>query len=102
MKMKTERYQGIQVRLVLPFRFLTPFFSLCFRLLRNSPRPWVKHAPRPASPGSLKPSAQKAKSSISLQPYLNPLLFSLFPPSSDQIDKIDEMDYFCYFRTNYP
>jgi hypothetical protein len=37
MKMMTERYQGIQVRLVLPFRFLT-----------------------------------KAKSSISLQPYLNP------------------------------
>jgi hypothetical protein len=26
-------------------------------------------------------------------------LVSLFPPSSDQIDKIDEMDYFFYFRT---
>gem|GEM_PF-6216193 len=24
-----------------PFRFLTPFFALCSRLLRNSPRPWV-------------------------------------------------------------
>jgi hypothetical protein len=72
MKMMTERYRGIQVRLMLPFRFLTPFFALCFRLLRNSPRPWVKHARIPASPVSLKPSAQKAKSSISLQPYLNP------------------------------
>jgi len=70
MTMMTERYRGIQVRLVLPFRFLTPFFALCFRLLRNSPRPWVKHARSPASPGSLKPSTQKAKSSISLQPYL--------------------------------
>jgi len=36
MKMMTERYRGIHVRRVLPFRFLTPFFALCFRLLRIS------------------------------------------------------------------
>jgi len=54
-----------------PFRFLTPFFMPGFRRLRNSPRPWVKHAQRPASPGFLKPGMQKAKSSKSLQPDPN-------------------------------
>jgi len=39
------------------------------RLLRNSPRPWVKHAPSPALPGSLEKPHQKAKSSMSLNPY---------------------------------
>jgi len=39
------------------------------RLLRNSPRPWVRHAPSPASPGSLENPHQKAKSSMSLNPY---------------------------------
>jgi len=34
--MIAERYRGIQICLVLPFRFLTPFFALCFRLLRIS------------------------------------------------------------------
>jgi len=50
------------------FRFLTPFFDHSFRLLRNSPRPWVKHAPSPATPDSLKDWPQKAKSSMSLLP----------------------------------
>jgi len=51
------------------FRFLTPFIALCSRLLRNSPRPWVRHTRSSASLSSLKHSVQKAKSSISPQPY---------------------------------
>jgi len=35
------------------FRFLTPYLMLFFRLLRNSPRPWVRHTRSPALPGSL-------------------------------------------------
>jgi hypothetical protein len=35
------------------FRFLTPFLVLFFRLLRNSPRPWVRHTRSPALPDSL-------------------------------------------------
>jgi hypothetical protein len=53
-----------------PFRFFTPFFAMYFRLLRNSPRPWVKHAHSSASLSSLKHITQKAKSSKSLQPHL--------------------------------
>jgi len=41
------------------------------RLLRNSPRPWVRHTRSPALPGSLEKPHPKAKSSMSLQPYLN-------------------------------
>ena len=50
------------------FNAILPRFS---RLLRNSPRPWVKHAPSPAAPGSLEKPHQKAKSSMSLQPHQN-------------------------------
>jgi hypothetical protein len=41
------------------------------RRLRNSPRPWVKHAQRPTSSDSLEKTHQKAKSSMSLQPHQN-------------------------------
>ncbi len=34
------------------------------RLLRNSPRPWVKHTRSPATPDSLEKPHQKAKSSM--------------------------------------
>ncbi|MFO7981715.1 MAG: hypothetical protein R6V00_12930 [Candidatus Aminicenantes bacterium] len=45
---------------------------LCFsRLLRNSPRSWVRHTRRPASPDTLEKTHQKAKSSKSLNLYLN-------------------------------
>ena len=41
------------------------------RLLRNSPRPGVKHTRSPATPDSLEKPHQKAKSSMSLQPHQN-------------------------------
>jgi hypothetical protein len=41
------------------------------RRLRNSPRPWVRHTQRPASPNTLEKPHLKAKSSMSLQPHLN-------------------------------
>jgi len=41
------------------------------RLLRNSPRPWVKHTHRPTTSDSLEKPHQKAKSSMSLQPHQN-------------------------------
>jgi hypothetical protein len=41
------------------------------RLLRNSPRSWVRHTRRPASPGTLEKPHPKAKSSMSLHPHLN-------------------------------
>jgi len=41
------------------------------RRLRNSPRPWVKHAQRPTTSDSLEKTHQKAKSSMSLQPHQN-------------------------------
>jgi len=41
------------------------------RLLRNSPRPLVRHTRSPASPDSLEKPHPKAKSSMSLQPHLN-------------------------------
>jgi len=41
------------------------------RRLRNSPRPWVRHTHRPASLDTLEKPHPKAKSSMSLQPYLH-------------------------------
>ena len=41
------------------------------RRLRNSPRPWVRHTQRPASPDALEKPHPKAKSSMSLRPHLN-------------------------------
>jgi hypothetical protein len=48
------------------------------RLLRNSPRSWVRHTRRPALPGTLEKPHPKAKSSISLQPHLIFLRSRLF------------------------
>ena len=45
------------------------------RLLRNSPRPWVRHTHISALPSSLEKIHQKAKSSKSLQPYLYFILY---------------------------
>jgi hypothetical protein len=53
--------RSLQIFNAIPLRFS--------RLLRNSPRPWVKHAHSPSSPGSLEKTHQKAKSSMSLNPY---------------------------------
>jgi hypothetical protein len=41
------------------------------RRLRNSPRPWVRHTQRPASPDALEKPHPKAKSSMSPCPHLN-------------------------------
>jgi len=41
------------------------------RLLRNSPRPWVKHTRSPAPPDTLQKPHPKAKSFMALQPHLN-------------------------------
>jgi hypothetical protein len=41
------------------------------RLLRNSPRPWVRHTRRSALPSTLEKPHPKAKSSMSPYPYLN-------------------------------
>jgi len=41
------------------------------RRLRNSPRPWVRHTQRPASPDALEKPHPKAKSSMSPRPHLN-------------------------------
>jgi hypothetical protein len=40
------------------------------RLLRNSPRSWVRHTRRPALPGTLEKPHPKAKSSMSPRPHL--------------------------------
>jgi len=53
--------RSLQIFNAIPLRFS--------RRLRNSPRPWVRHAQRPATPDSLKKPHQKAKSSMSLNPY---------------------------------
>jgi hypothetical protein len=45
------------------------------RRLRNSPRPWVRHTQRPASPGTLEKPHPKAKSSMSPDPQLNFIRF---------------------------
>jgi hypothetical protein len=73
-----------------PFSLMKIKYGLCslkifnaillrfFRLLRNSPRSWVKHTRRPASPGTLEKPHPKAKSLKPLQPHLifiNSLLF---------------------------
>jgi len=50
------------------------FNAILFRFsrrLRNSPRPWVRHTQRPASPGALEKPHPKAKSSMSPHPHLN-------------------------------
>jgi hypothetical protein len=46
--------------------------------LRNSPRSWVKHAQRPTTSDSLEKPHQKAKSSMSLQPHQNFIIFKTF------------------------
>ena len=48
------------------------------RRLRNSPRPWVKHAQRPTTSDSLEKPHQKAKSSMSLQPHQNFIRYKSF------------------------
>jgi len=48
------------------------------RRLRNSPRPWVKHAQRPTTSDSLEKTHQKAKSSMSLQPQQNFIRYKSF------------------------
>jgi len=61
-----------QMNLRVWIRSLQIFNAILFRfsrLLRNSPRPWVKNAHSPSSPGSLEKTHQKAKSSMSLNPY---------------------------------
>jgi hypothetical protein len=45
------------------------------RLLRNSPRPWVRHTHSSASPSSLEKIHQKAKSSKSIQPHQYLILY---------------------------
>jgi len=52
---------SLQIFNAIPLRFS--------RLLRNSPRPWVRHTHSPATPDSLEKTHQKAKSSMSLQPH---------------------------------
>ncbi len=52
--------RSLQIFNAIPLRFS--------RLMRNSPRPWVKHAHSPASLDSLEKPHQKAKSSMSLNP----------------------------------
>jgi len=54
---------SLQIFNAIPLRFS--------RRLRNSPRPWVKHAQRPTTSDSLENTHQKAKSSMSLQPHQN-------------------------------
>jgi hypothetical protein len=54
---------SLQIFNAIPLRFS--------RRLRNSPRPWVKHAQRPTTSDSLEKTHQKAKSSMSLQPHQN-------------------------------
>jgi hypothetical protein len=53
--------RSLQIFNAIPLRFS--------RRLRNSPRPWVKHAQRPTTSDSLEKPHQKAKSSMSLNPY---------------------------------
>jgi len=67
-----RKHAEAKINLIVWIRSLQIFNAilLCFsRLLRNSPRPWVRHAPSPASPDSLEKPHQKAKSSMSLNPY---------------------------------
>jgi len=46
------------------------------RLLRNSPRPWVRHTQSPALPDGLEKPHPKAKSSMSPRPHLNFIRFT--------------------------
>ena len=56
----------VRIRSLQIFNAILLRFS---RRLRNSPRPWVKHAQRPTTSDSLEKTHQKAKSSMSLNPY---------------------------------
>jgi len=61
-----------RINLIVWMRSLQIFNAILLRFsrrLRNSPRPWVRHAQRPATPDALKKLHQKAKSSMSLKPY---------------------------------
>jgi hypothetical protein len=61
---------SLQIFNAIPLRFS--------RRLRNSPRPWVKHTQRPTPSDSLEKPHQKAKSSMSLQPHQNFIIYKSF------------------------
>jgi hypothetical protein len=59
------------MKLKVWIRSLQIFNAILLRFslrLRNSPRPWVRHAQRPTTSDSLEKTHQKAKSSMSLNP----------------------------------
>jgi len=63
---------GAKINLIVWIRSLQIFNAILLRFsrrLRNSPRPWVRHAQRPTTSDSLEKTHQKAKSSMSLNPY---------------------------------
>jgi len=66
-KLQGTEYTGYGLCSLQIFNAILLRFS---RLLRNSPRPWVRHTRRPALPDTLEKPHPKAKSSMSLQPQL--------------------------------
>ena len=67
-----RKHLGAKINLIVWIRSLQIFNAIPLRFsrrLRNFPRPWVKHAQRPTTSDSLEKPHQKAKSSMSLNPY---------------------------------